>query len=258
MAEIIDNLEQVIARIKKGAESIESANDVVLKVTEVINVLSTISDSLGVTLKHNESTSGTLLKDTAEMKESLLETVDQVTERLSSLNGLIKASDEDRKKLDGDIASITQLIESNKIEILMAQDTLLKDMAEMKESLLETVDEVTERLSSLNGLIKASDEDRKKLDGDIASITQLIESNKNEILMAQDTLDGDLKKMLNASITGNTYIGSVLENLESLNTNLNIQSKKMTHLEGRLKTFSKMIITLLIVIAGGVYANFGF
>jgi flagellin-like hook-associated protein FlgL len=95
------------------------------------------------------------------------------------------------------------------------------------------------------------------LDGDIASITQLIESNKNEILMAQDTLDGDLKKMLNASITGNTYIGSVLENLESLNTNLNIQSKKMTHLEGRLKTFSKMIITLLIVIAGGVYANFG-
>jgi ABC-type transporter Mla subunit MlaD len=193
MAEIIDNLEQVIARIKKGAESIESANDVVLKVTEVINVLSTISDSLGVTLKHNESTSGTLLKDTAEMKESLLETVDQVTERLSSLNGLIKASDENRKKLDGDIASITQLIESNKIEILMAQDTL----------------------------------------------------------------DGDLKKMLNASITGNTYFGSVLENLESLNTNLNIQSKKMTHLEGRLKTFSKMIITLLIVIAGGVYANFG-
>jgi hypothetical protein len=63
--------------------------------------------------------------------------------------------------------------------------------------------------------------------------------------------------LLNAAIAGNRFIVSVLENQEDLNTNLNIQAKKMAHLEGRLGTFSKVIIAMLIVIAGGVFANIG-
>lgn len=192
MAEIIDDLEQVITRIKKGAESIESANDVVLKVTDLITVLNSISDSLGVAINHNENTSRALLNDTAEIKNSLLEALDDVAKRLVTLNGLILDSDEDRKKL---YISIT-------------------------------------------------------------TITQLITSHQNEMNFRQDTLDSDLKKMLMASITENEYTASILENLESLNTNFNIQSRKITHLEGRIRTFRKMATALLILIVGGVYANY--
>ena len=193
MAEIIDNLEQAIDRIRKGAESIETANDVVLKVTEVISILSQVNDSLQISFKQAEGTSGILLKDLAEAKESLLKTQSELAGRLSSLNDLIKVTDEGNKQLDGGIAGITQLIESSQAELL----------------------------------------------------TPLL------------SLDSELRKLLNAAIAGNRFIVSVLENQEDLNTNLNIQAKKMAHLEGRLGTFSKVIIAMLIVIAGGVFANIG-
>ena len=193
MAEIIDNLEQVIDRIRKGAESIETANDVVLKVTEVISILSQVNDSLQISFKQAEGTSG----------------------------------------------------------------ILLKDLAEAKESLLKTQSELAGRLSSLNDLIKVTDEGNKQLDGGIAGITQLIESSQTELLTPLLSLDSELRKLFNATISGNQFIVSVLENQEDLNTNLNIQAKKMADLEGRLGTFSKVIIAMLIVIAGGVFANIG-
>jgi len=244
MAEIINNLEQAIDRIRKGAESIETANDVVLKVTEVISILSQVNDSLQISFKQAEGTSGILLKDLAEAKESLLKTQSELAGRLSSLNDLIKVTDEGNKQLDGGIAGITQLIESSQAELLTPLLNLDIELRKLKG-------DVVDGNECTNGVL----DHQKMLSKNISGITQVIKSSQSELLTPLLSLDSELQKLLNAAIVGNQFIVSVLENQENLNASLNIQSKKMAHLEGRLETFSKVIISILIVIAGGVFAN---